>query len=271
MSFAPSEVLPVASMISAGILGAVRPAWIPFMQRLRFSLWCLGALVGFPALAVGAAQAPAPKKPKENPAYAPVTDVAGLPRVLLIGDSISIGYTVPVREQLAGRANVHRPPENCGDSARGVASITQWLDGGKWDVIHFNFGLHDLKYLDEKNALAPPDKGKQVASPDVYEKNLRTIVARLKPTGAKLIFATTTPVPAGSDGRLEADVPRYNAVARRVMKEAGVAIDDLYAYVGPRQSEIQRPKNVHFTDAGSAKLGEAVVASILPLLPAAKK
>lgn len=241
------------------------------MQPFRFPLWCFCALVGFPALAFAAAQSPAPKKAKANPAYAPVTDVAGLPRVLLLGDSISIGYTVPVREQLAGRANVHRPAENCGDSARGVASIDKWLGSEKWDVIHFNFGLHDLKYLDEKNALASPEKGKQVASPEVYEKNLRTIVARLKQTGARLIFATTTPVPAGSEGRLEADVPRYNAVARRVMKEAGVAIDDLYGFVLPRQSEIQRPKNVHFHDAGSAKLAEAVVASILPLLPPAKQ
>lgn len=211
--------------------------------------------------------APVAKKTKANPAYAPVTDVAGLPRVLLLGDSISIGYTVPVREKLAGRANVHRPPENCGDTARGVASLEKWLGTGRWDVIHFNFGLHDLKYLDAKKALAPPHLGKQVASPDVYEKNLRTIVARLKRTGAKLIFATTTPVPAGADGRVEADVPRFNAVALRVMKEMGVAIDDLYAFVGPRQGEIQRPKNVHFTDAGSAQLADAVVASLVPFLP----
>ncbi|MDO8545289.1 MAG: SGNH/GDSL hydrolase family protein [Opitutaceae bacterium] len=238
------------------------------MQKLPRVLVCLVVALG----ALGAlAQTPPAKKAKAvNPAYAPVTDVAGLPRVLLIGDSISIGYTVPVRERLAGRANVHRPPENCGDSARGVGSIDKWLGTGKWDVIHFNFGLHDLKYLDEKNALAPPNLGRQVASPEVYEKNLRAIVARLKKTGAKLIFATTTPVPAGSAGRLEADVPRYNAVAARVMKEMGVMIDDLYAFVVPRQTQIQRPQNVHFTDAGSAQLADAVVASITPVLPRVK-
>lgn len=224
------------------------------------------------AAAFAAAPAtPAARKAKANPAYAPVTDVAGLPRVLLLGDSISIGYTVPVREKLAGRANVHRPPENCGDTARGVTSLEKWLGTGQWDVIHFNFGLHDLKYLDAKNALAPPHLGKQVASPEVYEKNLRIIVTRLKRAGAKLIFATTTPVPAGADGRVEADVPRYNAVALRVMKEMGVAIDDLYAFVLPRQGEIQRPKNVHFTDAGSAQLADAVVASLGPWLPSPRR
>lgn len=234
------------------------------MKRLLLPLLLLYSA----AAAVGATEPKAaPKKAKANPAYAPVADVPGLPRVLLLGDSISIGYTVTVRERLAGKANVHRPPENCGDTARGVAQLDKWLGTGRWDVIHFNFGLHDLKYLDAKNALALPPAGRQVASPEVYEKNLRTIVARLKRTGAKLIFATTTPVPAGADGRLEPDVTRYNAVASRVMKENGIAIDDLYAFVLPRQAAIQRPKNVHFTDTGSAQLADAVVASIVPLLP----
>lgn len=214
---------------------------------------------------------PAAEKAKANPAFAPATDVPSLPRVLLLGDSISIGYTVAVREKLAGRANVHRPPENCGDTARGVASLEKWLGTGRWDIIHFNFGLHDLKYIDAKNDLAPPHLGKQVASPEAYEKNLRTLVTRLKRTGATLVFATTTPVPAGADGRVETDAPRYNAVAMRVMKGMGVAVDDLYAFVVPRQSEIQRPKNVHFTDAGSAQLADAVVASLVPLLPSARR
>ena len=251
-------------------LAAIHPAH-NLMKPLRLlSHFLTASLAAFAA----SAQAPVTKKARvatPNPAFAPVADVAGLPRVLLLGDSISIGYTVPVRERLAGRANVHRPPENCGDTARGVTSLDKWLGAGRWDVIHFNFGLHDLKYLDAKNALALPPAGKQVASPEVYERNLRAIVGRLKQTGAKLIFATTTPVPAGADGRIEADVARYNAVAARVMKELGVAIDDLYAFVRPRQGDIQRPANVHFTDAGSGQLAEAVVASILPLLPPASR
>ena len=97
-------------------------------------------------------------------ALAPVADVPGLPRVLILGDSISIGYMVGVRERLQGRANVHRPAENCGETARGVASLDKWLGGGKWDVIHFNFGLHDVKYLDAAGKYVTPDQGKQVAT-----------------------------------------------------------------------------------------------------------
>lgn len=244
------------------------------MKPSRTFLLLLAPLLGlaFASAAESSGKKKAPARPKApNPAYAPVTDVAGLPRVLLLGDSISIGYTLPVRAKLAGKANVHRPPENCGDSARGVASLDQWLGPGKWDVIHFNFGLHDLKYLDAKGQLAAPEKGKQVHTLAQYEANLRTIVARLKQTGAKLIFATTTPVPAGSSGRIEDDSIHYNAVAVRVMREMGVALDDLHAFVKPRQAQLQRPANVHFSDQGSAQLADTVVAHITPLLPPARK
>jgi hypothetical protein len=114
-----------------------------------------------------------------------VQDDPKLPRVLLIGDSISRGYTQDVRKAMAGKANVHRAPENCGPTANGVKKIEIWLGDGKWDVIHFNFGIHDRK----------------TPAAD-YEQRLETLIARMKQTGAKLIFATTTPVPADTkDGR----------------------------------------------------------------------
>lgn len=240
---------------------------------MKFTLTLLSAL-GICLVCAHAAEgkkAAAPKTKGPNPIFAQITDTPGLPRVLLIGDSISMGYTLGVRAQLAGKANVHRPPENCGDTARGVKSVDQWLGAGKWDVIHFNFGLHDLKYLDTAGQLAPPDKGRQVASLAEYEANLRKIVARLQQTGAKIIFAMTTPVPAGTTGRIEDDSIRYNAVAARVMKDQGVAINDLHAFVKPRQAELQRPANVHFSDTGSAQLATVVVGQISPLLPKVRK
>ena len=72
----------------------------------------------------------------------------GLPRVLLIGDSISMGYTLPVRELLEGKANVHRiPTERRSDEER-RREHREWLGDGKWDVIHFNWGIHDLKIME---------------------------------------------------------------------------------------------------------------------------
>src|SRR3954454_3996942 len=108
----------------------------------------------------------AQEAPKVNPAYVEVQDVPGLPRVLLIGDSISIGYTLPVRKLLEGKANVHRVPDNGGATTNGLKNLDKWLGDGKWDVIHFNWGLHDLKV----------DKaGKHQVPLEDYEKNLRTL------------------------------------------------------------------------------------------------
>lgn len=196
---------------------------------------------------------------------AKIEDVPGLPRVLLIGDSISIGYTVPVREMLAGKANVHRPLTNCGPTTRGLAALDEWLGDGHWDVIHFNWGLHDLKYLGPQgqNLADPNDPNSRQQVPiDEYEKNLRTLVARLKQTGATLIWRSTTPVPEGARGRVVGDAARYNAVAKRIMDEEQIPVDDHYAFALPRLADIQRPQNVHFTPDGSRKLAAQVVRAI---------
>lgn len=207
-----------------------------------------------------------PRRPrKPNPALQPVEDVPGLPRVLLIGDSISIGYTVPVRELLKGTANVHRPLANCGPTTRGLQQLDAWLGTGKWDVIHFNWGLHDLKYMGpQQQNLADPndaDSHPQVAIDD-YEANLRTLVSRLQKTGARLIWRSTTPVPEGAKGRVVGDAARYNAVARRIMEEHGIPIDDQYAFALPQLSDLQLPANVHFTPEGSRKLAQQAVRAI---------
>ncbi len=192
---------------------------------------------------------------EQDPAFREAPDDPALPRVLLIGDSISIGYTIPVRELLRGKANVHRIPENGGPTTKGLAGLDQWLGETKWDVIHFNWGLHDLK-LDER--------GRRQVPIQEYDKNLRELVARLKATGAKLIWASTTPVPPGklSPPRKSADVVFYNAVARKIMQANRIPINDLYAFALPRLAAIQRPGNVHFTSEGSARLAQEVAASI---------
>jgi acyl-CoA thioesterase-1 len=200
---------------------------------------------------------------QKSGALAPIEDQPGLPRVLLIGDSISIGYTLPTRELLKGKANVHRIPANGGPTKNGTANIEKWLGTGKWDVIHFNWGIHDLKFM--------PD-GKRQVEPEDYEKNLRALVKRMKATGAKLIWATTTPIPDGelNPSRKFGTVPEYNAIAERVMKENGVAIDDLNAAITPRIAELQNPKDVHYKPEGYAFLAKQVAASIEATLPAKK-
>jgi len=221
---------------------------------MRLALSALVAL--FSSLTVWSAE---PPKKAPSPVLAPITDVAGLPRVLLIGDSISMGYTLPVRELLKGKANVHRIPANGGPTKNGLANLSKWLGTGKWDLIHFNWGIHDLKHM--------PDGKRQVEAAD-YEANLRTLVGKLKATGAKLIWCSTTPIPAGelNPKRTFGQVSDYNEIAARVMKELGVPINDLNAWITPRFDEFHKPKDLHYTDAGSAFLAEKVAKEIAAAL-----
>ncbi|NNE94366.1 MAG: DUF1080 domain-containing protein [Verrucomicrobiales bacterium] len=210
---------------------------------------------------------------KKNPAFAKVTDDPDLPRVLLIGDSISIGYTVAAREALKGKANVHRVPGNAGHTGMGIAGLPKWLDeeNGKWDVIHFNWGLWDLCYRNpESKTQGRRDKvnGKITHSVDEYVANLEKIVVELKKTGARLIFATTTPVPEEEAGRKVGDDKTYNAAAISVMKEHGIEINDLHAVMAGKMEKYGvKPGDVHFKPEGSELLGKMVAAAVLKQLP----
>lgn len=205
--------------------------------------------------------------PSDNhPAFAPIADEPGLPRALIIGDSISIGYTPSVRELLAGKVNLHRPRTNCGPTTRGVAEIENWLGDGPWDVIHFNWGLHDIVYMRENGERVDPPQGQRQVPADRYEQNLDTLVQRLKRTGTTLIWCATTPVPEGASFRKPGDEVEYNAIAQKVMRAHGIPTNDLYAYARKRLDEIQLPANVHFGKRGSAILAESVARHILDAL-----
>lgn len=204
-----------------------------------------------------------------------------LPNVLILGDSISIHYTLQVRERLQGKANVFRPMgrngirrANCGGTTYGLDHIDRWLAVQKWDVIHFNWGLHDLKHVktpgsnDKSN---DPDDPTQ-ATLEEYTKNMQTIVGKLKATGAKLIFATTTPVVPGTHNPLrtpEAPV-RYNNTARKIMEANNIQVNDLHAFATPHLDQWQIPRNVHFKRVGSDALAKQVATLITNELKARK-
>lgn len=226
-------------------------------------------LLGFAILTAGLLNAQTNWKVPDNfkdlpsyvrvPVFAEVKADPALPRVLLIGDSISMYYTPEVQQQLRGKANVYRIPDNGKSTRYGIQNIQYWLGDGKWAVIHFNFGLHDIAVM--------PD-GKRQVSPEEYEKNLRSMVQILQNTHAKLIWATTTPVVEGSRNRTEADAAAYNAVARKVMDESHIPIDDLHAFIEakPNKENLQIPANVHYRAEGSVELGIEVARHILKAL-----
>jgi hypothetical protein len=160
------------------------------------------------------------------------------------------------------KAFIHRPKGNCRSTDFGIENLDKWLADERWDVIHFNWGLHDLKYIDNLGKRVAPAIGRIQVPIDKYERNLEQLVTRLNDTGAALIFATTTPVPAGAHGRIPGDAARYNKTALRIMKKHGIAVNDLYSHALHRLVEIQRPANVHFTKTGSEFLAAKVSAEI---------
>lgn len=223
-----------------------------------------------------------------------------LPNVLILGDSISIGYTLKVREMLSGVANVYRPtdtpmrgtiprPENCfstkfalepydtifphskpdpGISTKNMSCIEKWLGNTKWQVIHFNFGMHDFKYLDANGKITDHAKGTIAVPLGEYEANLRKIVAILQKTGAQLIWASSTPVPPNTNGgRVEGGEIPYNQIAEKIMKENNIPIDDLHGVIAPHGVTLSlKPDNVHFKDEGYQLLAQSVTQSILHAL-----
>jgi hypothetical protein len=172
-----------------------------------------------------------------------------LPRVLLIGDSVSRAYTQTVRKELAGKANVHRAPANCGPTATGLKKIEIWLGDGKWNIIHFNFGIHDRN--------TPTNQ---------YTDRLEQLITRMKKTGATLIWANTTPLPDVPGRYSAASIVDRNAAAAKVMARHDVAINDLFGAMTPRLAELQNPNDCHFNGAGNTFLGETVARFLEPRL-----
>lgn len=189
-----------------------------------------------------------------------------LPDVLIIGDSISIGYTPKVKEILTGVVSIHRPDENTRDTRFGLGNLDRWLGDTQWDVIHFNWGLHDLAYRHpDSTATGRRDKksGRISVPLDEYKLNLEKLVTRLKSTGAALIWANTTFVPDGDVGRMLGDDLRYNLAAAEVMKRHNIATDDLHTLTSDFDSSMfVGPGNVHYTEEGYAVIATQVAAQI---------
>lgn len=209
--------------------------------------------------------------PTDGGAFQYVHPQKGVPKVFLYGDSISIAYTQVVREQLKNKATVFRFYRNGGPSQSLIPGMERMsrtmfephLPGGwnfEWDVIHFNVGLHDLKYL--KDEKLDKENGKQVSSINDYKIKLAGICDYLlaKFPNTKLIFATTTPVPEGAAGRIAGDSVRYNKAALQVLGNyPSITLNDLYNYTLPEHEKwAKKPGDVHYNNLGVTKQGKEV-------------
>jgi len=188
-----------------------------------------------------------------------------LPRVVLIGDSIRMGYQAVVKKALEGEAQIWAPEDNCRYAAYTLEHLDEWVSSRRPDVVHLNVGLHDMYLMEETGAPR--------TSIEDYGKNLRKILEGItKETSAILILALTTPVHEQwqevSEGygrvvRRDSDVARYNQVARELAEEFSLPVNDLYRVIGAVGKEkLMTRDGVHFNSQGSDRLGNAVSAHI---------
>lgn len=187
-------------------------------------------------------------------------------KILIIGDSISLGYTPFVKEALKGKAIVKHNPGNAQHSGTGLLKLDEWIGDEDWDIIQFNWGLWDLCYRHpDAKIYGNRDKinGTVTFSPEEYAANLNKLVLQLKKTDAKLIFITTSYVPEGEAGRIKGDEKSYNKVALKVMKENGILVNDIYKTSKQIHKKYKSADgDVHYTEEGYKLLSEKIVETL---------
>ena len=188
-------------------------------------------------------------------------------KLILLGDSIRIGYAAYVREKLAGAAEVLFPEENCRFAQYLYRYLSDWQQEGGWgsdaDVVHWNAGLWDVIHLGDDLPVTIPEQ---------YAVTIGQIARRIRALfpGAVSVFAASTPIVEAGYGpcfyRRNAEIERYNAAAMEVVTREGALFDDLYA-VMKDAPESARSDMTHFnTPDGTERIGNAVLRCVCPLL-----
>lgn len=185
------------------------------------------------------------------------------PKVLIIGDSISLGYTPFVKQILAKKATVSHNKGNAQHSGYGLENIETWIQKDDYDVIQFNWGLWDLCYRHPDSKVQghrDKENGTVTYSTEQYEQNMEAIVNLLKEkTNAKLIFVTTSYVPKQEAGRYVKDVAKYNKVAMRIMKRNAIQVNDISKKSKRIHDKFgQGDDNVHYKKKGYEELGKII-------------
>lgn len=176
--------------------------------------------------------------------------------VLILGDSISMGYREYVKEALQGRAEVVYNEGNGCFSKWALWMANNWIrTNGAPDIVHWNSGIWDM--MDE-----PPLQGR-FSTVEEYSHNLSCMIQVLRTAGVQdIIFATTTYPHPKKEGLDAATVAEYNARACELMEREGVAIDDLGSVVREKIEEYVCEDYLHLTEKGYRACAEKVTEAI---------
>ena len=182
---------------------------------------------------------------------------AKLPRVLLIGDSITRAYYPEVEKRLAGKAYVGRLSSSAFISDPALTKqIIMVLSQYKFDVIHFNNGMHGWQHSEKEYD-------------DAFPKFLATI--KQYAPNAKLIWADTTTLKVSPEsnpndpGHATDDrIAARNDIALKYIKPEGIDVDDLFSL--SKGHPEYHSDNVHFNNQGVTLQAAQVASHIQKLL-----
>lgn len=166
-------------------------------------------------------------------------------RIMLIGDSIRMGYQEQLRQMLGSGYEVWAPEENARFAKYTLNCLPEWFTAfPSPDLVHWNNGLWDTATVcAEDGAFTPVEE---------YVRYLSIISRELLKNARHVIFATTTPVQPGSANQVPERIPIYNAAAEALMREKHIEVNDLYHAVLPHVGAWICDDHIHLTDAGKA-------------------
>ena len=206
--------------------------------------------------------------------------------VLLIGDSIRLGYQAQVRELLGNKVEVYAPEENCRYAKYALWGMHRWVDSfgnPKFDAIHFNAGIWDLHRCTADGAIFTPI--------DEYANTIHRLGLQMKSYTENVIFANSTPANRRLDDRVNAfnpfintdpgykkvclavatdawnrDIRRYNAAAEAEMAKLNIPVNDLYTLIAADTDRYICEDGIHASPEGYALLAKAVAQRIEEIL-----
>ena len=186
--------------------------------------------------------------------------------LLLIGDSIRMGYDKSVKKTLEGMANVIFPEDNCRYAAYVLRYLHEYIKeigGENIDVIHWNAGLWDCLRMFDEEPQTPID---------IYKYYIERVCIRIKKLcpNAHVIFATSTTVLTEkmNEGfrRYNDEIKEYNDVAVEIVKKYGFEINDLYSLSASLPEETHSDATHYYTPEGTEVFTNQVLSIVTPKL-----
>ena len=192
-------------------------------------------------------------------------DMRNIKKVLLLGDSIRVSYQPVVVELLKTQAEVVGPEENCQFSLYTLSSLNRWISKfGTPDIVHWNNGIHDVGHNPDRCPIQIPLND--------YRGNIKHILRELRTTNARIIWATTTPVHPDKPFFIDQwswrneEIDQYNNAILALMHMENIPVNDLHSIVASNYDLYLGEDQLHLSEEGKKKCGEAVVAAIQPSL-----